>query len=255
MIESRTMASNTSYGNDLFRYPAIEIGSSVESFEGVRTSTRIIAAHRSARGGDWCEIFALENGLIAVSIGDVCGHGPVAFDPMVAIRSMIRDAAYDGLDPAAVLTAANEFICARESELFATAIFGVLNAQLGTFTFVSAGHPPPLLAGAGGAKFLSSQHPDYPLGLAPIFLPRTVVTSVPMETLLVLYTDGVTEHERDVLRGEAQLFAAAIEIERDGSLPTATAIAEHMGLEDSNHDDAAILTAWIPYATSRARVR
>jgi serine phosphatase RsbU (regulator of sigma subunit) len=174
---------------------------------------------------------------------------------MTAIRAVIREAAYDGLDPAAVLATANEFICARESELFATAIFGVLDARLGTFTFVSAGHPPPLLAGAGGAKFLASRHPDCPLGLARPFLPRTVITSVPMETLLVLYTDGVTEHERDVLRGEAQLFAAAIEIERDGSLPTATAIAEHMGLEDSNHDDAAILTAWIPYSTSRKRFR
>lgn len=48
---------------------------------------------------------------------------------------------------------------------------------------------------ATAAKFLTSQHPDYPLGLSPLLLPRTVTTIVPMETLLVLYTDGVTEHE------------------------------------------------------------
>lgn len=255
MLDPHDTARIAAYGADLFRYPVIEVGSTVEWFEGVRSSTRIIAANHGARGGDWCEVFSLANGLVALSIGDVCGHGPLAFDSMVAIRAAIRDAAHDGLCPAEVLTAANAFICARGSDLFATAIFGVLDARIGTLTFVNAGHPPPLLAGADGAKFLTSQDPDYPLGLSPLLLPRTVTTIVPMETLLVLYTDGVTEHERDVLRGEAQLFAAAIDIERDGSLPTACAIAERMGLEVSNHDDAAILTAWIPFTTSRARIR
>ena len=61
--------------------------------------------------------------------------------------------------------------------------------------------------------------------------PALHAVSVPATTLLVLYTDGVSERDRKSIQGEAQLREAVI----------FAYTAKHSG---SNLDDAAILTAW-----------
>jgi hypothetical protein len=80
-------------------------------------------------------------------------------------------------------------------------------------------------------------------------------------TLVVLYTDGVSEHERDPITGAAELFAAALlAYEVPMTIPAAL-IEERLVLTDANRDDAAILTLSMPpapivrrpYATSPAR--
>src|ERR1700733_8503206 len=80
------------------------------AFQGVRVSTRIMPAARAAQGGDWCEAFTISRDVVALSIGDVCGHGAEKYAAMRALRKAIRDAAWLGLDPAQILTVANGFL-------------------------------------------------------------------------------------------------------------------------------------------------
>jgi serine phosphatase RsbU (regulator of sigma subunit) len=55
-----------------------------------------------------------------------------------------------------------------------------------------------------------------------------------------LYTDGVTEHERDLLRGEREL-AEACRAVYDTRVPDlASAIAERVFQRSRGHDDAAV---------------
>jgi len=67
---------------------------------------------------------------------------------------------------------------------------------------------------------------------------------VPESSLLISYTDGVTEYDRKPLTGVAELHDAAIFAYNLASLPSAGVIERQMGLSAANYDDAAILTAW-----------
>jgi serine phosphatase RsbU (regulator of sigma subunit) len=214
--------------------------------QGVRLSSHIAAAERQARGGDWCEAFSISGHVVALSIGDVCGHGEEKHAAMSAIRETIRDAACRGLDPARTLLAGHRFMQAFDLAEYATALFGLLNLRERTFTFANAGHPAPLMASPRETTFLEYAQCDLPLGIADPFLPALRTVSIPPATLLVFYTDGVTEHARKPLEGSAELREAAIFATEYRLLPAASVIGKQMFLTGSNDDDAAILTAWTP---------
>jgi serine phosphatase RsbU (regulator of sigma subunit) len=223
------------------------------SIHGVRLSTRIMAAEHSPLGGDWCEAFAVSDDVLALSIGDVCGHGKEKFGAMIATRQAIRDAACQGLDPVQTLVAGHRFLRAFDRDEYATALFGLLNLRTRTFAFANAGHPPPLMSSARETSFLEYAESDLPLGIEDPFLPVLRELGVPPGTLLVFYTDGVTEHKRKPLQGAAELRDAAIFAMQFSLVPTASVIEKQMFLSGSNRDDAAILTAWTPPTPGPAR--
>lgn len=221
------------------------------SFNGVQLSARIMAAEHAAYGGDWCEAFAIGDGLIALSIGDVCGHGAEKYAAMIAIREVIRDAARRGCDPAQTLALAHTFLHEYDPNEYATAIFACLDVPRSKLTMANAGHPPPLLCLPGEASFLDSGETDLPLGVEDAFMPALRHIDIPPASLLVFYTDGVTEHDRKPLHGESELRAAALFAYNFASLPTATVIEKQMHLTGANLDDVAILTAWTPRMVRR----
>lgn len=223
-----------------------ELGPADSVFNRVQLSVRVTPAKRAARGGDWCETFALSKDVIALSIGDVCGHGVEAFPMMHLVRQAVRDAALRGFDPAQTLAAANRAICMLDPWFYATAIFALLDTRRRLLTFANAGHPPPLMIGPGSARFLTYPAADLPLGIRKVSIRTSRVVNTPASALLVLYTDGVTEYERRPLLGETQLFDAARSAYACSAPATALAIEELMSLPAYNHDDVSILTASLP---------
>ena len=189
--------------------------------------------------------FAVSNDIVALAIGDICGHGVEKFETMVAVRQAIRYAALRGLDPAQTLVAADRFLQKYAPGEIATAIFGLLDTRTRTMTFANAGHPPPLMVGACGSLFLEYPASDLPLGVVPDALPAIHSISAPAATLFVLYTDGVSESGRDSLDGAFRLRSAANFAHTFPELPAAPTI-EAMMLPASNFDDAAILTVRTP---------
>jgi hypothetical protein len=215
--------------------------SSSWKFNGVQLSMRIKAAASATRGGDWCEAFAVGDGTIAFSIGDVCGHGDAKYATMSAIREAIRDAARRGLDPARSLAAAHVFLRNYDPDGYATAIFAHLDIALRRLTI-------PKAAGRTSAM----QAPICRSGSKTRSFRACATSMSPTTRCSCFYTDGVTEHDRKPLHGEAQLRQAAIFAYNFSSLPTAAVIEKHMGLTGSNHDDVAILTAWTPRSFRRS---
>lgn len=197
-------------------------------------------------GGDWCEAFGVSRDVVALSIGDICGHGPKKFAAMIALRQAIRDAAWLGLDPTQTLTVANAFLRRYDPEENATAVFALLNTRRRSLIFANAGHPPPLMVGRLGALFLEFREKDLLLGVAAEIAPSVHEVNVPASTLLVFYTDGVSERGRKPIDGEAELHDAAMFAYQASHLPSADVIERQMFLTGSNIDDAAILTAWMP---------
>ncbi len=204
------------------------------------------AAYRPASdeaeiGGDWYDAFALPDGRIAISMGDVAGHGLEAATVMGEIRQAMRTAAVAERSPAAVLDHINSVINLRKSIGMVTAIFGFYEPHVRELTYAVAGHPPPVITIADGfSGFLPGG--GMPLGVEMQINAKDWTIALPPRSCVVFYTDGMTEHSRDVIAGERQLLDASVRaFEVDPENP-ALALQERIFDATVNRDDAATLT-------------
>lgn len=165
-----------------------------------------VASHQGqAVGGDWYDAFALEGGRIALSMGDVAGHGVEAAVSMGVVRQAIRAAALESHGPKDVLAHANRVVMLEHAHPMITALFGIYNPHTFELTYSLAGHPPPIVLHADGTvQVLNGSGP--PLGdvFDEVLLEQQRRTLDP-GTTLVFFTDGLIEYERDVFRAEQRL--------------------------------------------------
>lgn len=192
-------------------------------------------------GGDWYDAFELPDGRVAISMGDVAGHGLEAATVMGEIRQAMRAAAIGERSPAAVLEQINGVINLRPGIGMVTAIFGFYRPPTRELTYAVAGHPPPVLTIAGGfSGFLKGG--GVPLGVETSIDAVDWKLTLPPRSCVVFYTDGITEYSRDVLAGEEALLQASIRaFEADPENP-AMAVQERIFDATANRDDAATLT-------------
>jgi PAS domain S-box-containing protein len=159
-------------------------------------------------GGDWYDAFPLPDGRLAITVGDVAGKGLDAAVLMATVRQSIRVAALQGLEPSAILAAAEAALDLEYHDRLVTAFVALVDPRSWTVAYASAGHPPALVRRPDGT-LLSLEGAGLPLG-APIDAGRKTrhLIGIPPGSLVVLYTDGLVESTRDVIEGEARLRAA-----------------------------------------------
>ena len=199
-------------------------------------------AERESRvGGDWYDAFILADGQVAVSIGDVGGHGLEAAVAMNEARQALRLSALEGMPPAQTMQRANSALMLNEEHPIITAVFGVIDVTRSTFDYSCSGHPPPALAPlSGAARYLSGG--GIPLGVdnsAPF--PALEVALEPYDTLL-LYTDGLIEFGRNIERESRRLLEALTARVTDISPDGSAVLLRHM-LDERPFDDIAVLAA------------
>jgi serine phosphatase RsbU (regulator of sigma subunit) len=221
---------------------ALEQPWSSASFERMALSHHAVSADGRSEGGDWCETFSLGGSRLAISIGDVCGHGAAASEIMVALRRDIRSEAHGTSDPARVLHAVNERLCRYRSATYATSIFAVIDVRAQTLAFANAGHPAPLLMENSRSRFLRRDRGDMPIGIEPSLQISTHRIELAPDALVVFYTDGVVELERDAGLGERRLREAVRIAYHAPGAAAADAIAIRLRLARRKHEDASILT-------------
>jgi serine phosphatase RsbU (regulator of sigma subunit) len=170
-------------------------------------ATYVPASAEAQVGGDWYDAFALPDNRILFSIGDVAGHGLDAAVVMNRARQAIVSAALHENDPAIVLWRANGSLFVQDSRMV-TAICGYLDPASRKIVYATAGHPAPVMARRDGtAEFMAQE--GLPLGIVPDAQYVTFEAVADPGALMVLYTDGVIEHKRDVIAGQARLLEAA----------------------------------------------
>jgi PAS domain S-box-containing protein len=145
-------------------------------------------------GGDFYDVFPVDDGIWAFAIGDVCGKGPEAAALTGLARHTIRAAAMRERSPSAVLAALNEAILTQHGdESFCTVACGFLerNEEGAHLTIASGGHPLPFVLRSDGATEEAAE-----VGTLVGFFPSPTFADRPVELgrgdALVLYTDGVT---------------------------------------------------------------
>ncbi len=204
------------------------------------------AAGDAQAGGDWYDAVVTKTGHVAISLGDVAGHDLDASIGMIGVRQAIRTAALFGHAPHDVLDTVNAAMASEAVGRYATAFLAVLDVARGTLHYAAAGHPPALLRRPDGrVERLASEAP--PLGLfADAEFGERCVQLEPGD-ILVLYTDGLIESNRDIVTGEAELRdVVASETFAHASSP-AVQLRDRM-LRGPAGDDVAILV--LGYALS-----
>src|SRR5205814_971466 len=159
-------------------------------------------------GGDVYDFLVLDDGRLAVVLGDVTGHGVDATADMAMAKFVFRSLVREHAEPADFLSAANDVICSEIAPgKFISMSYVVVDGVTGTVASASAGHPPSRLVLADGTVSRLAPH-GLVLGIEPGQEYADVRAELPPGAALVLYTDGVVEARRDgELYGDERLDA------------------------------------------------
>jgi sigma-B regulation protein RsbU (phosphoserine phosphatase) len=147
-------------------------------------------------GGDFFNYFALDDGNVALLVGDVSGKGVGAALLMANFQATLRTRLKLGHDLAAIADAIDRDIEASSPRgLYATLFVGILDPTSKKLRYVNAGHNPQFALRSGSLERLSST--GTPIGLLPGrgYTQREVQLS--SGDFLFFYTDGVVEAENE----------------------------------------------------------
>jgi len=213
-----------------------------------------IAAHcRPAfdTGGDFYDFIPLEDGKMAVIVGDVSGKGIQAAFYMTLIKGFVQSLSERIEDPASILCEINRlFVRNAEKGIFVTMLYGILDPTTGEFTFARAGHNPLIFKPTNDANPRHIPSPGLAIGLigddrfhAHI---RTTKIIIPEDGFICLYTDGITEamNLKRELYGDHRLLGQLSEIQNESSSAIManidTDVSKFVG-RAPQHDDMTIM--------------
>jgi sigma-B regulation protein RsbU (phosphoserine phosphatase) len=215
------------------RVPGLDFGMLIEPMASV--------------GGDFFDFIVLDDERVGLVMGDVSDHGVPAAIFMALTYSLMRVEARRQPSPGEVLRAVNRQLQEMNaSGMFVTILYGVLNRVTHEFQFARAGHELPLILDARRNPLpLKAGHGQF-LGIFPEPLIDEQHLALPDRSLLVLFTDGVTEARAPSgeMFGDERLQAVLYA----GRNPTAQAACEAalaevraFGDYSAQHDDITII--------------
>jgi hypothetical protein len=191
----------------------------------VATSVAYRPADGPGAGGDFYDVFALDDGRLAVIVGDVSGHGREALPHTALVRFTVRAYLEAGLAPRKALQTAGNVLERQLGGSFATVVAAVYHPRERTLTYSSAGHPPPVVLGEGPGAGSAAEAIELttvcsapPIGAGMRTGTRETVISVPGPAQLCFHTDGVTEARvGEDLFGDKRLAGALSDLGRHAS--------------------------------------
>ncbi len=159
-------------------------------------------------GGDLYDYLLLDDGTLAVVLGDVTGHGVEAAADMAMVKFVFRSVAREHPEPGEFLARANDIVCGELGVgKFVTVLYLIVDTVRGELGCASGGHPAPrLLLPSGPVEPVPAA--GLALGIAEDQTYETVRTPFEPDATVVLFTDGVIEARRGrELYGEDRLDA------------------------------------------------
>ncbi len=159
-------------------------------------------------GGDFYDFFLIDEDHLVVVIADVSGKGVPAALFMVITKTLIKNQMQAERNPAAVFDKVNAQLCENnKAGMFVTSWMGVLEISTGLFTYVNAGHNPPLLKRADGEFEYMKMPPGFVLAGLETFAYKQQELYLKKGDILYMYTDGVVEatNIQNELYGEDRL--------------------------------------------------
>ena len=172
-------------------------------------------------GGDWYDLFRLDDDHIFFSVGDVMGKGAPAAALMGQVRSALRAYAVTGQSPSEVLSSLDHLFDTLAEDRVVTVVVGLLNPKTGAVRLTNAGHPPPLVVRADGTTSFCAPHSSLLIaaGLGQSTRPAHELELAPGDSL-VMFSDGLVERRGEAITvGMDRLSEVATEV-ASGGWPT-----------------------------------
>jgi len=202
-------------------------------------------------GGDFYDVLALEDGRLAVAVGDVAGHGVSSGLVMSAAKSALAVQVTFDPEVEAVFKTLNRMVYqSARRRLIATLCYAVLDTARNELTYASAGHIYPYLLSSDGVRALPST--AYPLGVREQLAVAVRHERLAAGDTLVLLSDGLIEARpegSDDLYGFerleqrlGELVGCSVEQVRDGILDD---LALFVG-PSPREDDQTVLVLRLP---------
>lgn len=152
-------------------------------------------------GGDYYDVFRLDDENLVLLVGDASGHGMKAAMSIMTMHTlvrMIRNQRYR--DTADFVAQINNQLCEQtivaEEGGFITMLYAILNSRTHQIQWTSAGHPTPLIQdlNTGEVRLMGPRiSGGLPLAIMPEMEYETETTEIPPNSRILLYTDGLEE--------------------------------------------------------------
>lgn len=159
---------------------------------GFAVAARNIPAHQV--GGDFYDVFRLEDGKLGLVVADVAGKGMGAALIMATAKAVFPLLAAGGGPVEALAALSTKLRRELSRREFVALAYGVYDAATGVLTLANAGLPEPYLLRPGAPpRLLASAGPHFPLGVkADVAYEDLSVTLAPKDRVLFL-SDGLPE--------------------------------------------------------------
>ena len=176
---------------------------------GLDIAHRYQPASRAAQvGGDWFDVIPLDDGQVALVVGDVTGHSIHAAALMGQLRTTTAALARLGHPPDEIMAQLSGVVAADSEEAGATCLYALYDPASRRCRLTSAGHLPPALRRPGGTVEFLDLPGGVLLGAGPGHYPATDI-DLPPGSVLTLYTDGLVEQPgQDIGAGMSRLARA-----------------------------------------------
>ena len=202
-------------------------------------------------GGDYYDFLKLANGDLGIAIGDVSGKGIAAALLMASLQASLRgQAMMGGGDLARLMCNVNQLVYdATPVNRYATFFYGQYNGESRVFTYVNAGHNPPIIlrrAADGTIHVIRLETGGSVVGLFPNTPYQQGSLALEPGDLFIGFTDGISEamniqeeewgEERLIPAAEANAGRSAADI-----IPSLMAEADRFASGAPQHDDMTLV--------------
>jgi sigma-B regulation protein RsbU (phosphoserine phosphatase) len=153
--------------------------------------------------GDYYDFLRLDNGRVALVVGDISGKGISAALLMATLQSALHAQFYDGHNGSAALEAAGtaevvsrlnrQLYASTPREKYVTLFYGVYDSATRKLAYTNAGHLPPVLFRRDRIQRLEGG--GTVVGLFPSARYTQAEIEIEPGDLLLAFTDGMTEPE------------------------------------------------------------
>lgn len=199
-------------------------------FDDLQQKIDIYASMKPAKdvGGDFYDVFRIDNDHIGFTMADVSGKGVPAAMFMAVSQTLLRFAGKKNLDPIESISESNNILAAESfNSMFVTLFYGVMNVRTGEVSYVNAGHNPPYILRANGTLEVLPNSKNICIGVIENFPYQSESLQLSDGDSLIMFTDGVTEacSPTNELYGESRLEALLPTLQRASAQETVNAIS------------------------------
>jgi sigma-B regulation protein RsbU (phosphoserine phosphatase) len=164
-----------------------------------------------AVGGDYYDFFLLDDGRLALALGDISGKGISAALLMASLRASLRSiASLQQSDLATLIHHVNNLVYeSSTSSRYATFFYAEYDPATSLLTYVNAGHNPPYIL--RGAQVIPLKATGTVIGLLPDAEYTQATIPLHPQDALLAYTDGISEamNHKEQEWGEDRMIATA----------------------------------------------